>query len=47
MRSDNLAGVIISDDEYPQRVAQTLITKILEEFYAKIPSNIWPSASEK
>ena len=28
VRSDNLAGVLISDHEYPQRVAFTLLNKV-------------------
>lgn len=46
VRADNLAGVLISDHEYPNRVAHTLITKILDEFAAKIPPNIWPTSDE-
>lgn len=47
VRGDNLAGVVISDQEYPQRVAHTLITKVLDEFSAKVPSSEWPSINEK
>ena len=32
VRSDSLAGVCLSDEEYPQRVAHTMLTKILEDF---------------
>ncbi|KAJ1528781.1 hypothetical protein ONE63_007164 [Megalurothrips usitatus] len=46
VRGDNLAGVIISDHEYPQRVSHTLITKVLDEFTEKYPSHIWPTATE-
>uniref|UniRef100_A0A1A9ZKS3 V-SNARE coiled-coil homology domain-containing protein n=1 Tax=Glossina pallidipes TaxID=7398 RepID=A0A1A9ZKS3_GLOPL len=46
VRSDNLAGVIIADHEYPQRVAHTLITKILDEFTAKTSSDVWETATE-
>ncbi len=28
VRSDSLAGVLIADHEYPQRVAYTLLTKV-------------------
>ena len=28
VRNDNLAGVLISDQEYPNRVAHTLINKV-------------------
>ena len=32
VRSDSLAGVCISDENYPQRVAYTMLTKIMEDF---------------
>ncbi|XP_030751755.1 synaptobrevin homolog YKT6 [Sitophilus oryzae] len=47
VRSDNLAGVVISDHEYPQRVSHTLLTKILDEFSEKIPASNWPNLQEK
>lgn len=46
VRGDNLAGVLLSDQEYPHRVAHTLITKVLDEFAAKIPSHEWPTLNE-
>ncbi|XP_026811666.1 synaptobrevin homolog YKT6 [Rhopalosiphum maidis] len=46
VRADNLAGVLISDDEYPHRVAHTLLTKSLDEFSAKVPSHSWPKLNE-
>lgn len=46
VRADNLAGILISDHEYPSRVAHTLITKILDEFAAKVPANSWAMANE-
>lgn len=46
VRADNLAGVLISDHEYPNRVAHTLITKILDEFSAKVPTSSWATADE-
>ncbi|XP_037936323.1 synaptobrevin homolog YKT6 [Teleopsis dalmanni] len=46
VRSDNLAGVLIADHEYPQRVAHTLITKILDEFAAKVPLENWETATD-
>ncbi|XP_004529454.1 synaptobrevin homolog YKT6 [Ceratitis capitata] len=46
VRSDNLGGVLIADHEYPQRVAHTLITKILDEFSAKIGPELWETSSE-
>lgn len=47
VRSDNLAGVVISDHEYPSRVAHTLITKILDEFSQKVPPVNWPNLQER
>ncbi|KAJ8978425.1 hypothetical protein NQ317_019663 [Molorchus minor] len=47
VRSDNLAGVVVSDHEYPSRVSHTLITKILDEFSEKIPASSWPTLQEK
>lgn len=46
VRADNLAGVLISDHEYPNRVAHTLITKILDDFSVKVPVNSWPTGNE-
>lgn len=46
VRGDNLAGVLISDHEYPSRVSHTLLTKILDEFSLKYPSNTWPTLTE-
>lgn len=46
VRADNLAGVLISDQEYPNRVAHTLITKFLDDFTSKVPPNNWPTANE-
>lgn len=46
VRADNLAGVLIADHEYPQRVAHTLLTKVLDDFTAKIPASLWPTGSE-
>ncbi|XP_076340692.1 YKT6 v-SNARE homolog isoform X3 [Tachypleus tridentatus] len=42
VRSDNLAGVVISDHEYPHRVAHTLINLVLDEFSKKVPVTSWP-----
>ncbi|XP_022112389.1 synaptobrevin homolog YKT6 [Pieris rapae] len=46
VRGDNLAGVLISDHEYPNRVAHTLITKLLDDFSAKVPVAIWQTGDE-
>lgn len=46
VRGDNLAGVVISDHEYPSRVSHTLITKILDEFSERYSSSNWPILQE-
>lgn len=46
VRGDSLAGVVISDHEYPNRVSHTLITKVLDEFAARYPSNTWTTLTE-
>lgn len=46
VRADNLAGVLISDHEYPNRVAHTLITKFLDDFSVKVPANSWATSDE-
>lgn len=47
VRGDNLAGVVISDHEYPSRVSHTLITKILDEFSQKYPASSWAGLQER
>ncbi len=46
VRGDNLTGVLISDEEYPKRVAHTLLNKICEEFSKTVPSNQWQTIPE-
>ncbi|XP_029051553.1 synaptobrevin homolog YKT6 isoform X2 [Osmia bicornis bicornis] len=46
VRADNLAAVLISDHEYPRRVAHTLITKVMDEFSLKYPQSTWDTLSE-
>ncbi|ODQ50711.1 snare Ykt6 [Saitoella complicata NRRL Y-17804] len=41
--SSGLAGVIISDKEYPVRVAYSLLNKILDEFITRHPKPRWQS----
>ncbi|UYV64341.1 YKT6 [Cordylochernes scorpioides] len=38
-QTNNLAAVLITDLEYPQRVAQTILNKVLEDFANNIPVN--------
>ncbi|KAG9303571.1 hypothetical protein G9A89_018467 [Geosiphon pyriformis] len=40
-RIEGLTGIIIADSEYPQRVAFSLINKILDEFLIKFPKDTW------
>ncbi|XP_063241644.1 synaptobrevin homolog YKT6 [Bacillus rossius redtenbacheri] len=47
VREDNLAGVLISDHDYPHRVSHTLITKVLDDFAARIPPSSWSTGSEE
>lgn len=46
VRGDSLAGVLISDHEYPNRVSHTLITKVLDEFAARYSPSAWPTLNE-
>lgn len=45
-RSDSLAGVLISDHEYPQRVSFTLLNKVLDDFSSKYPPFQWSDANQ-
>ncbi|CAI9593686.1 unnamed protein product [Staurois parvus] len=45
VRNDSLAGVVIADAEYPQRVCFTLLEKVLEEFSTQVDRIDWPSGS--
>ena len=46
VRSDSLVGICFSDQEYPNRVAHTLLAKILEDFTAQVPRSQWPEGKE-
>lgn len=39
--SDNLAGVIVTDLDYPVRVAFSLLNKILDEFTTQVQRGVW------
>ncbi|NWR56731.1 YKT6B protein, partial [Bucorvus abyssinicus] len=45
VRNDGLAGVVIADTEYPQRVCFTLLDKVLDEFSRQVSRIDWPSGS--
>ncbi|MFH4977098.1 hypothetical protein AB6A40_003807 [Gnathostoma spinigerum] len=42
VRQDGLSAVCISDSEYQQRVAFTMLRRVLDDFSAKVPSLRWP-----
>ncbi len=46
VRSDSLAGVCVSDHEYPHRVAHGLLAKVLDDFAAQVPRAQWPAGTE-
>ena len=46
-RYDGLACVIISDEEYPNRVAHTIINKVLEDFSKEVPSQQWTTSDRE
>ena len=39
--NNGLSAVCITDAEYVRRVAHTLLTKLLDEFQAAVPENVW------
>ncbi|KAJ8778711.1 hypothetical protein J1605_013388 [Eschrichtius robustus] len=45
VRNDSLAGVVIADNEYPSRVAFTLLEKVLDEFSRQVDRIDWPVGS--
>lgn len=45
-RSEGIAGVIISDKEYPVRVAFSLLNKILDEYLVKYPVKVIDNATQ-
>ena len=45
-RDDSLAGICMADEEYPHRVAHTLISKILDDFTGQVPRDQWTAGTE-
>ncbi|KAJ3049840.1 palmitoyltransferase [Rhizophlyctis rosea] len=43
VRSDGLAAVIVTEPEYPDRTAFSILNKLLDEFAAKFPADKWSS----
>lgn len=46
IRMDCLTAVLISDFEYPKRVAFTMMNKVLDDFSIKYPPSAWSSAGD-
>ncbi|KAI6215118.1 Synaptobrevin-like protein YKT6 [Aphelenchoides besseyi] len=46
-RTDKLTGVCVSDQEYEERVAYTLLSKVLDEFTQQVPAATWPMIREE
>jgi synaptobrevin family protein YKT6 len=44
-RSEGVAGIIITDHEYPGLVAHQLLSKVLDEFLSKNPRSAWANSS--
>ena len=45
--ADGVSGVLVSDSEYPVRVAYSLLGKVLEEFLIKLPKSIWQAQARQ
>ncbi|KAK3110074.1 palmitoyltransferase [Teratosphaeriaceae sp. CCFEE 6253] len=46
-RSEGVAGIIISDQEYPALVAHQLLSKVLDEFLARYPRSAWSGSAKE
>lgn len=44
-RTEGIAGIIISDHEYPALVAHQLLSKIVDEFLSKNPRSLWANSN--
>lgn len=44
-RSEGVAGIIISDHEYPALAAHQLLSKILDEFTTRYPRSTWENSN--
>jgi synaptobrevin family protein YKT6 len=45
-RSEGVAGIIISDQEYPSLVAHQVLSKLLDEFLAEFPVSSFQSGNK-
>ncbi|OCK79357.1 snare-like protein [Lepidopterella palustris CBS 459.81] len=43
-RTEGVAGIIISDHEYPALVAHQLLSKVVDEFLSKYPRSTWANS---
>ena len=41
-RNEGITGIVITDDEYPDLVAQQLLSKVCDEFLSQFPRAKWP-----
>lgn len=46
-RSEGVAGIIISDQEYPALVAHQLLSKLLDEFLSRYPRSAWANSNSE
>lgn len=46
VKSTNVGAVVIADHEYPQRVAHTLLNKVIDDFETKVDKKYWSVAKE-
>ncbi|TAQ85225.1 hypothetical protein B7494_g6448 [Chlorociboria aeruginascens] len=46
-RSEGIAGIIITDTEYPGLTAHQLLSKVVDEFLTQHPSNTWEDVNTK
>ena len=44
-RTEGVAGIIISDHDYPALVAHQLLSKVVDEFLAKYPRSSWANSN--
>ena len=44
-REDSLVGICMADEEYPHRVAHTLLAKVLDDFTGQVPRDQWAAAA--
>jgi len=45
-RSEGIAGIIITDAEYPKLVAHSLLSKVVDEFLTKFPRSAFSSVTK-